>query len=218
MSQSTEQSSSDKQQNNLIGYARKTLENLKLDQEKFSETIFHRAKGIGLIHLKFDDNKNIGYGVIFTHYKTNEKKPCGPLFVDVGFEKNNQYDKLKSFESDFLLLFKEESQIYDLIEEKKRQICLGIDYNIEGIAKDDFDAILCFQILNNELCQIEDVNFLRGCIIRINNSEMQPFYGDKSVSAHDIYYGKVELPNNSDYSKAISYISSKFMLHFTERC
>lgn len=208
-------------QNSLIGYTRDILEHLKLDAEKFSDQLFRHAKGIGIMHMKSDgNNKQIGKGVMFTHWKTNEKKACGPLFVNVNFgdNKNNQGEKFKPFEGDLVLLFKEESQVYDLIEEKKRRICLGIDYNIEGIAKDDFDAILCFQVLNNQLCQIEDVSFLRGGIITINDDELQSFYNDKKVSAHDVYYGKVEMVNDNDYNKSLGYISSKFMMHFAERC
>jgi len=64
--------------NSLLEKTRKILENLKRQDAKiFPNSIFHASKGIGIIHIKYgEQNKSneIGEGVIFTHWKRNEKK------------------------------------------------------------------------------------------------------------------------------------------------
>jgi len=209
--------------NNTLIYARKKLESLNFDEEKFPKHIFHHAKGIGIIHLKQNFNeKNIGYGIIFTHWKSNEKKACGPLFINltIGNANNNNNNghimhELCPKSDNLLLIFKEESQIYQIVEEKNHEICLGIDYNIEGIVKDDYDAILCYQIINHELCPIDNnINLLRGCCITLNDTEMKSFYGNNKITAHDVYCGTAKMPINGDYLKAEQYMHSKLMTNF----
>jgi len=190
-------------------------------KKKFPKHIFHHAKGIGIIHLKQDiHEKSIGYGIIFTHWKTNEKKACGPLFINltIGNNKSHVTHELFPKSDSILLIFKEESQIYQLMEEKNHQICLGIDYNIEGIVKDDYDAILCYQIINHELCPIENINLLRGSCITLNDHEMKSFYGNNKITPHDIYCGTAKIPNNGDYIKAEQYMFTKFMINFGQAC
>jgi len=209
-------------ENHILAYARKKLESLKFDSEKFPRQIFHHAKGVGLIHLKENMNENnIGYGIIFTHLKTNEKKPCGPIFINLFLGKNGNKHLMHDLcpkSDNLLLIFKEESQIYQLMEENNHEICLGIDYNIEGIAKDDYDAILCYQIIDHELSPIEDISKLRGCNIKMNEGEIKSFYDNDKITGHDIYCGKIAIPQNGDFIKSEQYVCKKLMMDFGEVC
>jgi len=208
-------------ENDMLIYARKKLESLQFDAKKFPKSIFHNAKGIGIIHLKQNiKDKDLGYGIIFTHCKTNQKKPCGPIFINLFMGNNTEISvhELCPKSDNIFLIFKEESQIYQLLEEDKHELCLGIDYNIEGIVKDDYDAILCYQIINHQLSPIDNIDKLRGCCIKTNDGEIKSFYGNNKITTHDIYCGLIKMPENTDYIKSEQFMYKKLMVDFGEAC
>jgi HSP20 family protein len=129
-------------------------------------------------------------------------------------------DVLKLMDGDYLIVFKSESQIRKLIEgddnKSNYNIILGIDNPIQGIVKDDFDAILIFAIVNNQLITIDDVTDLRGLMITLNQNEINNFYGQLTL-ASDVFNMNVKLPMNRDYIACEQYIHDKLMVHFTDQ-
>jgi len=71
--------------------------------------------------------------------------------------------------------------------------------------------------MNNEINQIDDINYLRLFKIVINEQEMKNYYQNNNIKINDFYNGNIINPINKDYSTCQHYIHDLFKLHFIQQ-